>query len=98
MGEKTYIRRRGREFRAIQWNGENSEEIISFIGASFVVGIDYERKFIVLQSIGKKIVAEKGDFIFRSNDASFRPIVVMSELDFKFNFREVSESSVSVQD
>ncbi len=98
MEEKTYIRRRGREFRAIQWNGENSEEIISFIGASFVVGIDYERKFIVLQSIGKKIVAEKGDFIFRSNDASFRPIVVMSELDFNSTFEKYQTSSVCLQE
>ena len=88
MKEKTYIKRRGREFRAVQWNGENDKEIISFIGASFVVGIDYERKFIVLQSIGKKIVAEKGDFIFRSNDVSFRPIMAMSEVDFNSTFEK----------
>lgn len=86
MEEKTYIRRRGSEFRAIQWNGENSEEIISFIGACFVVGIDYERKFIVLQSLTKKIVAEEGDFIFRSNDIPFKPIMVMSESDFNSTF------------
>lgn len=86
MEEKTYIRRRGREFRAIQWNGENSEEIISFIGAGYVVSIDYERKFIVLQSFLKKIVAEEGDFIFRSNDIPFKPIMVMSELDFNSTF------------
>lgn len=86
MEEKIYIRRRGREFRAIQWNGENSEEIISFVGAGFVVGIDYERKFIVLQSFGRKIVAEEGDFIFRSNDIPFKPIMVMSESDFNSTF------------
>lgn len=88
MEVERYIRRRGREFRAIQWNGENSEEIISFIGASFVVGIDYERKFIVLQSIGNKIVAEKGDFIFRSKKSAFGSIIVMSESDFNSAFEK----------
>lgn len=88
MEVERYIRRRGREFRAIQWNGENSEEVISLIGASFVVGIDYERKFIVLQSIGKKIVAEKGDFIFRINNAVYGPLMVMSESDFSSTFEK----------
>jgi hypothetical protein len=91
MKAETYIKRRDKEFCVIQWNGENSKEIIAFIGASCVVGIDYERKFIVLQSIGKKIVAEKGDFIFRSNISAFRPIVVMSESDFNSTFEKCND-------
>lgn len=84
-----YVRHTGRPFSAVCWNGNNLQEIFDLVGKMSVVLVDKDRKLIVLQSFGKKVVVEIGDYIFRDNGLAISSTVVMRGDDFTNTFKKI---------